>query len=514
MAPNSESLNDVLAAGTSKPMGMGKRNSSSSCELDKLYRVDSTPKGMDVQLAPTQEDAMQQESTMVKKAAAAAGTSVALPFGSIALAVAVVAAAALAHLSAKTTVSVVFPDPYAILEASVCIAVGMATAPLPFACMMWMAHGRNRTIAATPLLDVLCLLYGCCALAIPFLMPIDNLSKGMGLMGQALVTWIAFWKMCDIVGGTAPPAVLASPLNLLAHLFILVEYQIDASAEANSSTAVAAANDLRGGLPPTQPWWRNQGLLGAVRPPPDAALRALVELATTGIQIALLGTLRLNDPPSALVANATGLALQQAAFAYSSVWVVYLNLKVAADANAFGLTLLGFQPKVAFRNPLTASTSPVDFWSRRWNMIVRGLFHRTIFTPMRNHGVPAQAAALASFVVSGAFHEYAFFPANGISTFGCEMIFFLIQACFCTLELALKASGAHKSRLAITYNPPDWLKVIGTSALLVPFSPFFMAPLSEGGTLDAMLASAPRLKFAWEVAALPLARSQRRNLRF
>ena len=56
MAPNSESLNDVLAAGTSKPMGMGKRNSSSSCELDKLYRVDSTPKGMDVQLAPTQED--------------------------------------------------------------------------------------------------------------------------------------------------------------------------------------------------------------------------------------------------------------------------------------------------------------------------------------------------------------------------------------------------------------------------------------------------------------------------
>ena len=147
-------------------------------------------------------------------------------------------------------------------------------------------------------------------------------------------------------------------------------------------------------------------------------------------------------------------------------------------------------------------------------MIVRGLFHRTIFTPMRNHGVPAQAAALASFVVSGAFHEYAFFPGNGISTFGCEMIFFLIQACFCTLELALKASGAHKSRLATKYNPPDWLKVIGTSALLVPFSPFFMAPLSEGGTLDAMLASAPRLKFAWEVAALPLARSQRRNLRF
>ena len=44
------------------------------------------------------------------------------------------------------------------------------------------------------------------------------------------------------------------------------------------------------------------------------------------------------------------------------------------------------------------------------------------------------------------------------------------------------------------YRLPAPLKALGTTAMLVPFSPLFMAPLSEGGTLDAMLANAVRVR--------------------
>ena len=40
-------------------------------------------------------------------------------------------------------------------------------------------------------------------------------------------------------------------------------------------------------------------------------------------------------------------------------------------------------------------------------------------------GVPAQAAALSSFIVSGLFHEYAFLPANGVATLGGARAFLL-----------------------------------------------------------------------------------------
>ena len=185
-----------------------------------------------------------------------------------------------------------------------------------------------------------------------------------------------------------------------------------------------------------------------------------------------------------------------------SVWVVYLHLKMAADGNAIGLLILGYRPRVAFRTPLTASTSPTDFWSRRWNMIVRGLFHRSIFTPLRKRGVPAQLAALSSFVVSGLFHEYAFAPASGRRTLGCELAFFLVQAAFCTLELAMRAAGggsvAERSARRSgdgAKGPPALLSVVLTTLLLVPFSPLFLAPLQEAGTIDAMLATVVRVRF-------------------
>ena len=67
---------------------------------------------------------------------------------------------------------------------------------------------------------------------------------------------------------------------------------------------------------------------------------------------------------------------------------------------------VGYMPITLMRSPLTSATSPLDFWGRRWNRLIHGLFKRTVFQPMVKHGVPKAAASMSAFVVSGLFHEY------------------------------------------------------------------------------------------------------------
>jgi hypothetical protein len=49
---------------------------------------------------------------------------------------------------------------------------------------------------------------GALALPLPFLL---ESSYGLPKMGCALMLWVSYWKVLDIVGGTARPAVVASP---------------------------------------------------------------------------------------------------------------------------------------------------------------------------------------------------------------------------------------------------------------------------------------------------------------
>ena len=145
-----------------------------------------------------------------------------------------------------------------------------------------------------------------------------------------------------------------------------------------------------------------------------------------------------------------------------------------------------------FRNPLLASTSPIDFWSRRWNLLIRGLFHRSIFSPLRARRAPRALCALAAFVVSGLFHEYAFMAASGGRAFGRNLLFFVSQGAICTLEAVLGALG---------WAPPTWLarapklRAALTTLCLVPFSPLFMAPLRVGSppVLEQMLSTVPHV---------------------
>ena len=300
---------------------------------------------------------------------------------------------------------------------------------------------------------------GALALPLPFLL---ESSYGLPKMGCALMLWVSYWKVLDIVGGTARPAVVASPRTLLLHLLILVEYRGD-----QHSNEVAPPSEL------------------------PATIRKVM-LVLAGYMA--LASAHAHEPPEALVAAAP--SLLYAIRVYAAVWIIYVCLMITGEGNALVLNSFGLRPQTFFRNPMFASQSPVDFWSRRWNLLIRGLFHRSIFSPLRARKTPTGLCALAAFVVSGLFHEYAFMAASGGRAFGSNLLFFLTQGIICTLETVLTALGVRAPRWV---REAPKLRAALTTLCCVPFSPLFMAPLrvhevGETNVLQQMLSAVPHFR--------------------
>merc|ERR1719483_1022799 len=123
---------------------------------------------------------------------------------------------------------------------------------------------------------------------------------------------------------------------------------------------------------------------------------------------------------------------------YAEVWMVYLFLRVLTGAFSTLLAVCGFAPRTMWRAPLLTSTSVSDFWGRRWNLLIHGLFRRTVFSPLTQRGVPAWAAG--ALAIAGLFHEYAFAlqqPSLRDSLGRC-LLFFLAQAPAVSAEKALR----------------------------------------------------------------------------
>ena len=144
-----------------------------------------------------------------------------------------------------------------------------------------------------------------------------------------------------------------------------------------------------------------------------------------------------------------------------------------------------------FRAPLSRATSISDFWSHRWNLLIHGLFRRTVFAPLTARGVPAWAAGALAFALSGAFHEYAFAlgqPAQAASLGRCLM-FFVAQAPAVSVEKRL--------RRAVGVPPPfDKSSAACTLAwtlLLVPLAPLFLHPLKTSGVFVTIFELVPRV---------------------
>ena len=403
------------------------------------------------------------------------------------------------------------PNAWTLIEQGLFLGGGAWLGSFPTGILLWLACGereRPASLRTRRLLQTLALLWCALSLVVPFVLPASR--GGLGPMSMALMLWVNMWKALDICAGTNPPSVLRHPLHLFAHLTFLIEYKTSRRMLPRSKSELAF-------FPRTASEQHQLASLGVrtasehrhlsdvrerlegddepERSEPREWVGRAVELGRTGLLFFLLASATELTPPSWILASPLGAFCLAWLGKYSHVWYVYAFLKLACEANGVALLLLGYRPQVVFRNPLTEATSPTDFWSRRWNMLVRGLFHRTVFTPLRHRGLPAWVSALAAFFVSGAFHEYAFAPASHGAAVGSLTVFFCIQAAVCTLELvACQAATRVPLLRTLDAMTPGWARVVLTSALLVPFSPLFMAPLLAFGTVDQMRAVMVRVR--------------------
>lgn len=103
--------------------------------------------------------------------------------------------------------------------------------------------------------------------------------------------------------------------------------------------------------------------------------------------------------------------------------------------------------------PLTATSSPSDFWGRRWNRLVSNGLKRAVFKPLRMGGLSRPLAALATFVASGLLHEYMlivvamYHPSRDGNTtaepsYGNHLVFFLWNAVVLVLDGLLRGTKA------------------------------------------------------------------------
>jgi D-alanyl-lipoteichoic acid acyltransferase DltB (MBOAT superfamily) len=106
----------------------------------------------------------------------------------------------------------------------------------------------------------------------------------------------------------------------------------------------------------------------------------------------------------------------------------YLLLAALADGLAALAALAGIRSDPVFTDPIGAR-SPVEFWSRRWNLVVHRFAKRQIFLPIARRVGPLPAMTL-TFVASGLMHEYLVLASVGWSGYrpGLMLAFFALQA--------------------------------------------------------------------------------------
>jgi hypothetical protein len=105
------------------------------------------------------------------------------------------------------------------------------------------------------------------------------------------------------------------------------------------------------------------------------------------------------------------------------IGVGFLELVARCDLWALIFRWMGFPVEKLWDCPI-AATSLGDFWGRRWNRIVPGMFREVVFVPVARRA-GARVALLAVFLYSGLYHEIISFVAR--SGYGGPTLYFLVQ---------------------------------------------------------------------------------------
>lgn len=68
--------------------------------------------------------------------------------------------------------------------------------------------------------------------------------------------------------------------------------------------------------------------------------------------------------------------------------------------------VVGVKAQPIMDNPIFESSSPSDFWGRRWNRVIHNCLKEGVYKPIRQAGGSPAVAVAGSFLASGLFHEW------------------------------------------------------------------------------------------------------------
>ncbi len=161
------------------------------------------------------------------------------------------------------------------------------------------------------------------------------------------------------------------------------------------------------------------------------------------------------------------------------------------------------------KNPMFLSTSPSDFWGRRWNNLIHLALKQGVYKPVRWNTGNRTLASVAVFVVSGLYHELVwkilFTPtsaqlSDGMQTdvpscckscychgwIGKQLLFFSWNGALIALEYAIG------DRIGQWTKPlPQWLQSHLVVLLSLPVGHLFTADVTMSGYFDSLRQSLP-----------------------
>lgn len=180
---------------------------------------------------------------------------------------------------------------------------------------------------------------------------------------------------------------------------------------------------------------------------------------------------------------------------HALLFQMYLTTYCEGLALAF-TGLSGYQTKPVMLNPLLESKSPLDFWGRRWNLLVHHVLKNGVFKPVRKYFYSTTVAVVATFLASGVFHEWLLWaiftntrgqldPITGecVSscyepTYGTSLIFFLWQAALIAIEMMVGRTPLFRE---IGRRLPQPVKTILLLVMGIPVAHYFMEPYFKCG---------------------------------
>lgn len=89
-------------------------------------------------------------------------------------------------------------------------------------------------------------------------------------------------------------------------------------------------------------------------------------------------------------------------------------ISISLSQGSIGVSLIynilyGYETEEIVLNPMFKSTTPSEFWGRRWNTLVHKGLKNGVYKPTRRYTSSRMLAVFAAFAVSGIIHEYVNF---------------------------------------------------------------------------------------------------------